>query len=589
MLSFHRVIPSLSADLLYQFPRRPQHLFIIKKSGSQRVDSAASELAGWLLTLQPPLTVYVEQSVADAQASAFPSCVAYSASQHRHVIELVVTLGGDGTALHYNLLFNDSHTIPLLLSFSMGTLGFLTPFDIQDSHHIIDMMLQAVRPGKQRDTDGLQGLQERKQEAEQEEADGQAAEQRPAADQCQPPAATAGCSSPECDYVISLCPRMRLLCQVWKKKKRPHQHRTAAQELEEAHKRRRRRKLSHGFPDDEEETSSDDEREEHEAEAEQSRADSDSSTAASELKAESAMTDREKRRVARIEAQQCRIERQRSLEQRIVQKADNHAQRSQRNNSADTEDSASASAAQHEGDESSQVYLAATFHPLNELLLTGHTTRSLTAIDLSLIQEDGKHVKVSTVLADALIISTATGSTAYSMSAGGPMVSPNTHCIIVTPVCPHTLSFRPLILPDSTHLLLSLSEDSRSQVGLIVCDGVSGLRLRKGEWVTVRQDSVPVWSVNYVSSRRDEAELSRQRQQEERRGDEDEESDDGSEVAHGDGGRVDSSVLWFRSISSKLSWNTREGGRDGEHRNADKQDAPAANGQSADVPGKKRG
>ena len=148
------------------------------------------------------------------------------------------------------------------------------------------------------------------------------------------------------------------------------------------------------------------------------------------------------------------------------------------------------------------MYLAATFHPLNEVLLSGHTNRSLTSIDLSLIQEDGKHQKVSTVLADALIVSTATGSTAYSMSAGGPMVSPNTHCIIITPVCPHSLSFRPLILPDSTHLLLSLSDDFRGKVGQIVCDGMAGRKVRKGEWVTVRQDSVPVWSVNYVSRKK---------------------------------------------------------------------------------------
>ena len=142
MLSSHRLTPSLSADLLYQFPRRPQHFFLIKKSGSSHVDSKASELASYL-RLTHHLTVYVERSVSSAQSALFPGCVAYDAAQHRQVVEVVVTLGGDGTALHFNSLFNDSHTIPVLLSFSMGTLGFLTPFDFARYKTIVSQLLKA--------------------------------------------------------------------------------------------------------------------------------------------------------------------------------------------------------------------------------------------------------------------------------------------------------------------------------------------------------------------------------------------------------------------------------------------------------------
>lgn len=68
----------------------------------------------------------------------------------------------------------------------------------------------------------------------------------------------------------------------------------------------------------------------------------------------------------------------------------------------------------------------------------------------------------TTAIADGLVISTPTGSSAYSLSAGGPLVHPELPALIVTPICPHTLSFRPLVLPSKPGVVVRVNADSRS-------------------------------------------------------------------------------------------------------------------------------
>lgn len=84
---------------------------------------------------------------------------------------------------------------------------------------------------------------------------------------------------------------------------------------------------------------------------------------------------------------------------------------------------------------------------LNEAVIANGSTARIIDIELS----DGNEL-VTNYRADGLVVSTPTGSTAYSLSAGGPIVDPRLSCICVTPVCPHSLLARPMIFPDTAEL-----------------------------------------------------------------------------------------------------------------------------------------
>lgn len=85
--------------------------------------------------------------------------------------------------------------------------------------------------------------------------------------------------------------------------------------------------------------------------------------------------------------------------------------------------------------------------------------------------------------ADGLIVATPTGSTAYSLSAGGPIVHPNVECIIVTPICPHTLSDRPIVVDDKCCVELSLTGQAESVY--LTLDGQKGVPMQSGDKVRI--------------------------------------------------------------------------------------------------------
>jgi NAD+ kinase len=92
---------------------------------------------------------------------------------------------------------------------------------------------------------------------------------------------------------------------------------------------------------------------------------------------------------------------------------------------------------------------------------------------------------VSSYRADGMIVATPTGSTAYSLSAGGPVLMPSVKAFVITPVAPHSLTHRPLVVPDSVEIEIMLR--SEEEVAYLSLDGQPGLDLRDGDRVHCRR------------------------------------------------------------------------------------------------------
>ncbi|MDM8517224.1 NAD(+)/NADH kinase [Desulfobacterales bacterium HSG16] len=122
---------------------------------------------------------------------------------------------------------------------------------------------------------------------------------------------------------------------------------------------------------------------------------------------------------------------------------------------------------------------------LNDLVINKGALARLAQIDTWI---DDKYL--TTYRADGLIMATPTGSTAYSLAAGGPVVHPAVPGIIMTPICPFTLTNRPLIIPDSACVRIRLS--GKSSDIMLTFDGQSGLDIDENHTIIVKQSTLPV-------------------------------------------------------------------------------------------------
>jgi NAD+ kinase len=131
---------------------------------------------------------------------------------------------------------------------------------------------------------------------------------------------------------------------------------------------------------------------------------------------------------------------------------------------------------------------------LNDFVIHKGGMARVTRLDL-LVGEGEAQEEIGQLSGDGVVIATPTGSTAYSLSAGGPIVAPAMGCILVTPICPHTLAVRPLVIhAQETVTVIPLDKDSSL---VLTVDGQAGTDLSVGESVVIRQAAARVRLVRF--------------------------------------------------------------------------------------------
>jgi NAD+ kinase len=126
--------------------------------------------------------------------------------------------------------------------------------------------------------------------------------------------------------------------------------------------------------------------------------------------------------------------------------------------------------------------LVASFEALNDAVI--NKTALSRIVDLE-THVNGEYV--ATFRADGLILSTPTGSTAYCLAAGGPIIYPTLPALVIIPICPHTLTNRPLVVPDSA--VVEIIQGSEGEDVHLTVDGQVGVDLRYRDVVAVQRST----------------------------------------------------------------------------------------------------
>lgn len=121
---------------------------------------------------------------------------------------------------------------------------------------------------------------------------------------------------------------------------------------------------------------------------------------------------------------------------------------------------------------------------LNDIVLHQGAVARVVRLDLK-VGRDAEREEIGSFSGDGVIVATPTGSTAYSLSAGGPIIAPTMDCIAVTPISPHTLAMRPLLLPDHVRLDIRTVEEYEHLV--VTADGQDGFSLAPGDRLAVEK------------------------------------------------------------------------------------------------------
>jgi len=98
---------------------------------------------------------------------------------------------------------------------------------------------------------------------------------------------------------------------------------------------------------------------------------------------------------------------------------------------------------------------------------------------------------VNSMRSDGLIISTPTGSTAYALSAGGPILEPDLNTLLIVPICPHTMSYRPILIDGDSEIEIIVKENPHSHAQ-VTCDGQINLGVVSGDRILIRRKEKPI-------------------------------------------------------------------------------------------------